>query len=109
MAMIRTITFSGLIDDLKGSATGWKSKAEEQIKRSAENLAKENEGSIKRLIDQADKKAKEIAEKASKTAAEEHAKTITREAKTALQPYLIGGAVLLTTVGALAAYAIVRK
>ena len=104
MAMIRTVQFSGILDDLKGSVDGWKSDAEEQIRKAAESLKQENEKLIKDLIKAGEKKADEVASREATTAAETHAKTLKKE----LRPYLIGTVAIICVVGAAVAYKLVR-
>jgi len=101
---MRVIQFSGILDDLKGSVDGWKSDAEEKIRKASENLKQTNEKLIDDLIDAADKKIDEVTKREAKTAAEAHAKTITKE----LKPYLIGTVAIIGTVGALVAYKVLR-
>jgi len=101
---MRVIQLSGILDDLKETADGWKSKAEEKIKQSSENLQQTQEKLIKDLVDAADKKADEIASREAETAAETHARTLTKE----LRPYLIGTVAIIGAVGAIIAYRAVR-
>jgi len=113
MAVIRKISFRGILDDLDSATSGWVSKAESAVKDQADKLFHENEKNVQDLIKAAERKADEIANRtsakiediagsASKEAAKTHAETISDTTWDRLRPYVIGTTAVVGLVGAAA-------
>jgi len=110
MAVIRKISFRGILDDLESATSGWSSKAESAVKKQADKLFNENKKNIQDLINAAENKADEIADRTSakiediakdvsKEAAKTHAEAVSDTAWDKLRPYAIGTTAVVGLVG----------